>query len=254
MATSSPSVNLDLNLASTAQSNVMPSIRLDVPDAHPAVPAICPNLSLTFDNRPITLHDSVLLHDSTAVAVAKGFVLPRDRALLIDKSDTDVVNDSLAFSIQGAVSTSDLARRLLVRNEEMKSLRNQTGVLQRLLKYYKQKHMELKQENTQLKKLVLSYAEDLGPKMLETEKDTKRLQQEYEKLKFDVQRFHTSLRPSSSKVLYLNWCFLLNTPLYVLFMILLILSFLCAEVIFWNSTSAHPYDQSLMQTFFFYSY
>jgi hypothetical protein len=66
-------------------------------------------LSLTFDNRPITLHDSVLLHDSTAVAVAKGFVLPRDRALLTDKSDTDVVNDSLAFSIQGAVSTSDMA-------------------------------------------------------------------------------------------------------------------------------------------------
>jgi hypothetical protein len=120
MATSSPSViNLDLNLALTAQPNVMPSVWLDVPDAHPAVPAICPNLSLTFDNRPITLHDSVLLHDSTAVAVAKGFVLPRDRALLTDKSDTDVVNDSLAFSIQGAVSTSDMARRLLVRNEEM---------------------------------------------------------------------------------------------------------------------------------------
>jgi hypothetical protein len=34
-------------------------------------------------------------------------------------------------------------------------------------------------------------------------------------------------------------------------MILLILSFLCAEVISWNSTSAHPYDQTLMQTFFF---
>jgi 2C-methyl-D-erythritol 2,4-cyclodiphosphate synthase len=182
----------------------MPSVWLDVPDAHPAVPAICPNLSLTFDNRPITLHDSVLLHDSTAVAVAKGFVLPRDRALLIDKSDTDVVNDSLAFSIQGAVSTSDLARRLLVRNEEMKSLRNQTGVLQRLLKYYKQKHMELKQENTQLKKLVLSYADNLGPKIEEMENDTKRIHREYEKLQVDVHKYHTSLRPSSSQVLYLN--------------------------------------------------
>jgi hypothetical protein len=114
MVTSSPSViNLDLNLALTAQPNVIPSVRLDVPDAHPAVPAICPNLSLAFDNCPITLHDSVILHDSTA-AVAKGFVLPRDRALLIDKSDTDVVNDSLAFSIQGTVSTSDMIRRLLV--------------------------------------------------------------------------------------------------------------------------------------------
>jgi hypothetical protein len=162
MVTSSPSVNnLDLNLALTAQPNVTPSIRLDVPNAHPAVPDICPNLSLTFDNRPITLHDYVLLHDSTAVAVAKGFALPRDRALLIDKSDTDAVNDLLAFSIKDVVSSSDLARRLLVRNEEMGFLRNQIVVLQRMLKYFKQKHMELNQENIQLKKLVLSYADDL---------------------------------------------------------------------------------------------
>jgi hypothetical protein len=34
-------------------------------------------------------------------------------------------------------------------------------------------------------------------------------------------------------------------------MILLILSFLYAEVISWTSTSAHPYDQTLMQTFFY---
>jgi hypothetical protein len=182
----------------------MPSVWLDVPDAHPAVPAICPNLSLTFDNRPITLHDSVLLHDSTAVAVAKGLVLPRDRALLTDKSDTDVVNDSLAFSIQGAVSTSDMARRLLVRNEEMGFLRNQIMVLQRMLKYYKQKHIELKQENTQLKKLVLSYADDLGPKVQEMENDTKRLHREYEKFQVDVQKYHTSHRLSSSQVLYSN--------------------------------------------------
>jgi hypothetical protein len=124
-------------------------------------------------------------------------------------------------------------------------------VLQRMLKYYKQKHIELKQENTQLKKLVLSYADDLGPKIEEMENDTKRIHRKYEKLQVDVHKYHASLRPSSSQILYLNWCFLLNTPLYVLFMILLILSFLCAEVIFWNSTSAHPYDQSLMQTFFF---
>jgi hypothetical protein len=204
MVTSSPSVNLDLNLAPTTQSNVMPSVRLDVPDAHHAVPAICPNLSLTFDNHPITLHDSVLLHDSTAVAVAKGFVLPCDRALLIDKSDTDAVNDSSAFSIKGAVSTSDLARRLLVRNEEMGFLRNQIGVLQRLLKYYKQKHIELRQENTQLKKLVLSYADDLGPKIQRMENDTKRIHREYEKLQVDVHKYHASFRPSSSQVLYLN--------------------------------------------------
>jgi hypothetical protein len=213
MAVSSSSIN-DIDLNVSFSLSITPDEKPDVPIDHLDKPAIDSNVlvvppdvwhpNFTIDNRPITLHDSVLLHDSTAVAVARGFVLPRDQALLIDKSDIDAVNDSLAFSIQGAVSTSDLARRLHVRNEEMKFLRNQTGVLQRLLKYYKQKHMELKQENTQLKKLVLSYVEDLGPKILETEKDTKRLQQEYEKLQIDVQRFHTSLRPSSSKVLYLN--------------------------------------------------
>lgn len=209
MVASFSSVNaIDLNAPPTTQPIVMPNARPEVPNVHPEVPAIClgfpaipsdvwqPNF--TFDNRPITLHDSVLLHDSTAVAVARGFVLPRDQALLIDKSDTDAINDSLAFSIQGAVSTSDLARRLHVRNEEVKSLRNQTGVLQRLLKHYKQKHMELKRENSQLKKLVLSYAEGLRPKIQEMKKDTKRLQQQYEKLQVDVQNCHTSLRPSSS--------------------------------------------------------
>ena len=80
-----------------------------MPDAHPEVPAIRLDLrampfdvwqpNFTFDNRPITLHDSALLHDSTTVAVARGFVLPRYQALLIDKSDTDTINDLLAFSI-----------------------------------------------------------------------------------------------------------------------------------------------------------
>jgi predicted RNase H-like nuclease (RuvC/YqgF family) len=83
-------------------------------------------------------------------------------------------------------------------------LRNQIVVLQRMLKYYKQKHMELNQENIQLKKLVLSYADDLGPKVQEMENDTKRLHREYEKFQVDVQKYHTSLRPSSSQVLYSN--------------------------------------------------
>ena len=203
------SVNtIDLNAPPTAQPIVMPNARLEVLDAYLEVLAICPNfpamlsdvwqLNFTFDNRPIMLHDFVLLYDSTVVAVVRGFVLSCDQALLIDKSDTNAINDLLAFSIQGAVSAFDLARRLHVRNEEMKSLRNQTGVLQRLLKHYKQKHMELKYENSQLKKLVLSYSEGLRPKIQEMKNDTKRLQQQYEKLQVDVQNCHISLRPSSS--------------------------------------------------------
>ena len=140
MVASFSSVNtIDLNAPPTAQPIVMPNARPEVPDAHPEMPTIHPDFSamlsdiwqpnFTFDNRPITLHDSVLLHDSTAVVVARGFVLPRDQVLLIDKFDIDAINDSLVFNIQGTVSTSDLARCLHVRNEKMKSLRNQTGVL-----------------------------------------------------------------------------------------------------------------------------
>jgi hypothetical protein len=95
-------------------------------------------------------------------------------------------------------STSNMARRLLVRNEEMGFLRNQIVVLQRMLKYYKQKHIELRQENTQLKKLVLSYADDLGPKVQGMENDTKRLHREYEKLRVDVHKYHASLHPNCS--------------------------------------------------------
>jgi hypothetical protein len=73
-----------------------------------------------------------------------------------------------------------------------------------MLKYYKQKHMELNQENIQLKKLVLSYVDDLGPKIQEMKNDTKGLHREYEKFQVGVQKYHTSLRPSSSRVLYSN--------------------------------------------------
>jgi hypothetical protein len=131
--------NIDLNAAPTTQHIVMPNIQLDVPDVHPEVPVIHPNIpaiplnvwqpNFTSKNRPITIHDSVMLHDSTAVAMARGFATPRDQTLLADRSDSDAINNSLAYIIQGVVSTSDLTRRLYVRNEEMKILRNQIGVL-----------------------------------------------------------------------------------------------------------------------------
>lgn len=218
MGASSSSVNnLDLNVAPAAQPIVMPDVQPEVPAispevpaippvvpvAHPNEPAAYPNVwqpTFVFDNRPITIHDSVMLHDSTAVAVAKGFVIPRDQTFLADRSDTDAINNSLAFSIQGAASVSDMAQRLSARNVELKVSRNQIGVLQRLLKYYKRKHVDLKQENTQLKKMMLSYAEYLGPKMLEMEKNTERLQRQHEKLRVDVQGCCKSLHTRSSQV------------------------------------------------------
>jgi hypothetical protein len=125
----------------------VPDVHPEVLVIHPNMPAIPPNAwqpNFTSENRPITIHDSVMLHDSTVVAMARGLATPRDQTLLVDKSDSDAINNSLAYIIQGVVSTSDLARRLYIENEKMKILRNQIGVLQQLLKSYKQKHMELK--------------------------------------------------------------------------------------------------------------
>ncbi|XP_059448805.1 uncharacterized protein LOC132179990 isoform X2 [Corylus avellana] len=167
MASSSTSVNnIDLSFAPTVQLNVMPDAHPDVPTIHPDIlvvhpdmPAVHPDVwqpTFTFDDRPITIHDTVKLHDSTAMAVAKGLATPRDQTLLAD------------------------------RNVEMKILRNQVGALQQRLKYYKQKHVNLKKKNTKPKKLVVLFAEDRGVKVVEMEKTARHLQQQHEKLQVDV--------------------------------------------------------------------
>jgi hypothetical protein len=97
----------------------------DIPVDHPNEPAVYP---FVFDNCLITIHDSVILNNSIAMAVAKGLVTPRDQRLLADRSDANAVNNSFAFSIQGVASVSDMARHLSVKNEEMKILGNQIGV------------------------------------------------------------------------------------------------------------------------------
>jgi hypothetical protein len=84
--------NIDLNVALTAQPIVMPNVQLDVldvhlevPVVHPDMPAMPPNIwqpNFTSENHHITIHDSFMLHDSTAVAVARGLLTPRDQILL----------------------------------------------------------------------------------------------------------------------------------------------------------------------------
>jgi chromosome segregation ATPase len=44
---------------------------------------------------------------------------------LADRSDVEAINDSMAFSIQGAASVSNMAQRLQVRGSEIQSLQNQ---------------------------------------------------------------------------------------------------------------------------------
>jgi peptidoglycan hydrolase CwlO-like protein len=119
--------------------------------------------------------------------VARGIITPRDGKLLADRSDVEAINDSMAFSIQGAASVSNMAQRLQVRRNEIQSLQNQVLVLQRLVMDFRRRNRVLQQENKELKKLVDSYANGLGKRYTELEQNTNRLREQHKNLLIEVQ-------------------------------------------------------------------
>jgi hypothetical protein len=133
-------------------------------------------------------NDSVMLDDAVAASVAQGIITPRDEKLLADRTDAQAINDSLAFSIQGASSVSNMARRLQVRGNEIQALKVQVLILQRMYMNFRRRNRVLQQENRKLKKVVDSYANDLGKRYAELEKNTSRLREQHESLLLEVQR------------------------------------------------------------------
>jgi hypothetical protein len=104
MASSSSQNNFDLNV----EPNVPPEIWRP---------------SFLSQKGPLMTNDSVMLDDAIAASVAKGIITPRDEKLLANRTDAEAINDSMAFSIQGASSVSNMARRLHVRGNEVQALR-----------------------------------------------------------------------------------------------------------------------------------
>uniref|UniRef100_A0A2N9EWT0 Uncharacterized protein n=1 Tax=Fagus sylvatica TaxID=28930 RepID=A0A2N9EWT0_FAGSY len=76
---------------------------------------------------------------------------------------------SLAYTLH--ISSSSTLWRM-ERNHEVRALRSQVTILQRLLKENKKKVREFKEENRRLKKLVDSYANDLVTRSTEQSKTT----------------------------------------------------------------------------------
>jgi hypothetical protein len=178
MASSSSQNNIDLNV---------------VPDAHPEIW----RPSFLSQKGPLMTNDSVMLDDAIAASVAKGIITPRDEKLLADRTDAEAINDSMAFSIQGASSISNMARRLHVRGNEVQALQNQVLILQRLFIDFRRKNRDLQRENKELKKLVDSYANDLGKRYSELEMNTNRLQEQHKSLLLEVQNSLKISRPKS---------------------------------------------------------
>jgi hypothetical protein len=84
-----------------------------------------------------------MLDDAIAGSVAKGIITPRDETLLADRSDAEAINDSMAFSIQGATSVSNMVRRLHVWGNEVQALRTQVLILQWLFIDFRQRNKDL---------------------------------------------------------------------------------------------------------------
>jgi hypothetical protein len=114
MDSSSSQNNFDLNVVPNAQSEIW-------------------RPSFLSQKGHLTTNNSMMLDDAIVTSVAKCIITPRDEKLLAEKSDVKAINDSMAFSIRGTTSVSNMARRVHVRGNEVQALRTQVLILQRLL-------------------------------------------------------------------------------------------------------------------------
>ncbi|GFZ16782.1 hypothetical protein Acr_26g0000520 [Actinidia rufa] len=139
---------------------------------------------------PLMTNGSVMLDDAIAASVAKGIITPQDEKLLANRTNVEAINDFMALSIQCASSILNMARRLHVRGNEVQELRTQILILQR-------RNRGLQQENKELKKLVDSYANDMGKRYTELEMNTNRLREQHESLLLEVQKSLKISRPEA---------------------------------------------------------
>jgi hypothetical protein len=146
-------------------------------------------------NGPVSVTDSVMLNGVTATAVAADLCTPEDAKVLAGRTDPQIINDSMTLTIQCVASVSNMGRRLHVRNHEVRALRSQVTILQKLLKESKKKVGEVKDENKRLKVLVDSYAEDLVARSTEQCKTTVELQKQYEMLLAEVKELASRFIP-----------------------------------------------------------
>ena len=123
-----------------------------------------------------------MLNGVTATAVAAGLCTPEGGKVLVGRTEPQIINDSMALTIQCVASVSNMGRRL----HEIRALLSQVTILQRLLKESKKKVGEVKEENKRLKILMDSYTNDLVTRSTEQSKTTVELQKQYEKVLAEI--------------------------------------------------------------------
>uniref|UniRef100_A0A2N9EY53 Uncharacterized protein n=1 Tax=Fagus sylvatica TaxID=28930 RepID=A0A2N9EY53_FAGSY len=83
-------------MASSSSQNNHDAINLN------AVPSVAPEVWRPYflsSNGPITVIDSVMLSGTTATAVAASLLTPEDGRILVERTDPQTINDSMAHSL-----------------------------------------------------------------------------------------------------------------------------------------------------------
>ena len=70
-------------------------------------------------NGPIMITDSMMLNGVIVITVAAGFCTPEDGKVLAERTDPQIINNSMALTIQCAASISNMGRRMHIRNHEV---------------------------------------------------------------------------------------------------------------------------------------
>uniref|UniRef100_A0A2N9EXQ5 Uncharacterized protein n=1 Tax=Fagus sylvatica TaxID=28930 RepID=A0A2N9EXQ5_FAGSY len=137
-------------MASSSSLNTQEAIDLnDVPSVMHA-PSSMPEIWRPYflsPNGSVRVTDFVMLNGVTATVAAAGLCTSKDGKVLAGRTDPQIINDSMALTIQCVAFVSNMGRRLHVRNHEVRALRSQVTILQRLLKESKKKAGEFKEEN-----------------------------------------------------------------------------------------------------------
>jgi hypothetical protein len=176
-------------MASSSSLNTQEAIDLNDAPSVMQVPTAMPKVWSPYflsPNGPVSVTDSVMLNGVTATAVVASLCTPEDGNVLVGRTDPQIINDSMALTIQCVACISNMGRCFHVRNHKVRALHSQVTILQRLLKMSKKKVGEVKKENKRLKMLVDSYADDLVTPSTEQSKTIVELQKQYEKLLAEV--------------------------------------------------------------------
>ncbi|KAM1342514.1 hypothetical protein ACFX2F_006828 [Malus domestica] len=140
---------------------------------------------------PLTVGDSVMKKDITAMVVARNLLTPKDSKILSKRSDELAVQDSLAFSVQCAGFVSNMGQRLLARTRQVESLIAEVASL-------KQDIRGPKHENRELHMLANSYSTSMKRKFDQLQESEGQIQSDHQMFMALLQRH---ILPSSSRVL-----------------------------------------------------